>query len=202
MEANEVQELQEQHEHALEPGDHEPGEREPAGHEAGEHGGRGSLKHVSFTMSVLAVLVAIVTVLGHRTHTEAVLMQARASDQWNFYQAKKIRQNDTQLSADILTAVAGPSNAAARTTVAGYEAHMAKWKKDLDDEQKTARSFEERVEVAERKASRFDLAEAMLEIALVVTSITLLTRLSIYWVAGMVFGAIGLVVAVSGLLVR
>jgi hypothetical protein len=187
LEANEVQELQEQHEQA----------RGEDGHE-----GHGSLKHVSFTMSVLAVLVAIVTVLGHRTHTEAVLMQARASDQWNLYQAKKIRSNDTQLSEDILAATAGQQNPAARLTISGYEAHLAKWKKDLDDEQKTARSYEEKVEVAEKRASRFDLAEAMLEIALVVTSITLLTRLSIYWVAGMAFGAIGLVITVFGLLIR
>ena len=46
-------------------------------------------------MSVLAVLVAITTVLGHRTHTEAVLDQNKATDQWNEYQAHKIRANDT-----------------------------------------------------------------------------------------------------------
>ena len=37
------------------------------------------MTHVSLAISILAVLVAMVTVLGHRTHTEAVLMQARAS---------------------------------------------------------------------------------------------------------------------------
>ncbi len=187
MEANEVQELQEQHEHAR-------GE--------GEREGHGSLKHVSFTMSLLAVLVAVVTVLGHRTHTEAVLMQARASDQWNFYQAKKIRQNDTELSEDILSATAGQQNPVARLTISRYEEHLAKWKKDLAEAQKTARGYEQKVETSERKASRFDLAEAMLEIALVVTSITLLTRLSIYWVVGMAFGAVGLVIAALGLLIR
>lgn len=188
MEANEVQELQEQHEHARGEEEHE--------------GASKSLKHVSFTMSVLAVLVAIVTVLGHRTHTEAVLMQARASDQWNFYQAKKIRQNDTQLSADVLSSMSTANDARVRGTLAGYEAHLAKWKKDLDVGQEAARGFEEKVEVAERKAARFDLSEAMLEIALVVTSITLLTRLRVYWLVGMVFGAIGLIVAVSGMVLR
>jgi len=43
------------------------------------------------------VLVAITTVLGHRTHTEAVLTQNKATDQWNLYQAKKIRSSDTGL---------------------------------------------------------------------------------------------------------
>jgi len=48
--------------------------------EAGEEGE--SLTHISLAISILAVLVAMVTVLGHRTHTEAVLAQARAGDKW------------------------------------------------------------------------------------------------------------------------
>ena len=188
MEANEVQELHEQHEHARGEGEHEP------------HGP--SLKPVSFSMSVLAVLVAIVTVLGHRTHTQAVLYQARASDQWNLYQAKKIRQNDTQLAVDLLGSLALRDNAAAQSTVSAYKAHMKKWAGDLDQSQKVARGFEENVERAERKAGRFDLGEALLEIGLVVTSITLLTRLRLYWWLGMVFGALGLAAAIDAMLLH
>ncbi len=188
MEPNEVQELHEQHERGR-------GEAE------NEEPGR-SLKHVSFSMAVIAVLVALVTVLGHRTHTEAVLMQARASDQWNLYQAKKIRQNDTQLATDLLSGIAQRDNQAAEATIATYKAHMAKWAGDLAQEQEVAHRFEEQVEGAERKAARYDLAEARLEIGLVVTSITLLTRLRIYWLLGLAFGAAGLAVAVNGLLLR
>jgi hypothetical protein len=57
------------------------------------------MRHVSLAISVLAVLVAMVTVLGHRTHTEAILMQTRAADQWNQYQAKKIRQGQVSTTA-------------------------------------------------------------------------------------------------------
>jgi hypothetical protein len=191
MEANEVQELHEQHEHA-------------AGHKDSgtDESGHGSLKPVSFTMSVIAVLVAVVTVLGHRTHTEAVLMQARASDQWNFYQAKKIRQNDTLLAEDMLSVVAVGDKAAAAKLLAGYKAHQDKWTADLNDEQNKAREYEDRVEHAEQKATKFDLGEALLEIGLVVTSITLLTRQRVYWLLGMVFGAGGLLIAAQGLLLR
>ncbi len=188
MEANAVQELHEQHEHARGEGGHE------------EHGT--SLKPVSFSMSVLAVLVAVVTVLGHRTHTEAVLSQARASDQWNLYQAKKIRQNDTELAVDLLGSLAVRDAAAEQKIVSAYKAHMEKWSGDLEKEQEVARGFEERVEAAERKAGRFDLGEALLEIGLVVTSITLLTRQRLYWGLGMLFGVAGLVVVVQGMLLH
>ena len=39
-----------------------------------EKGGENNLTYVSLAISILAVLVAMVTVLGHRTHTEAVLI--------------------------------------------------------------------------------------------------------------------------------
>lgn len=183
MEVNEVQELHEQHEHAHE-------------------GAAAGLKPVSFSMSVLAVLVSVITVMGHRTHTEAVLMQARASDQWNLYQAKKIRQNDTQLTVDLLGAVATRDNATTDSMIATYKAHLSKWNADLLGTQEVAKGFEEAVERAERKAGRFDLGEALLEISLVVSSITLLTRQRIYWALGMVFGLIGIVVAAQGLLLH
>jgi NAD dependent epimerase/dehydratase family enzyme len=180
MEPNEAQELQEEHEQAA---------KNP------------SLRPVSFTMSVLAVLVAISTVLGHRTHTEAVLAQARASDQWNEYQAKKIRLNETQLTTDLLSVVA-VHDEAAKKLIDGYKAHSEKWTDDLKEEQEKAQDYEADVRRAERKANRFDLGEALLEIGLVVTSITLLTRLRTYWYLGMAFGLVGLIVCSTVLLLH
>ena len=181
MEPTEAQELEEQHEHAA--------------HDR-------SLHPVSFTISVLAVMVAIVTVLGHRTHTEAVLFQAKASDQWNLYQARKIRQYNTQLTADLLQALPVRDQSVANKVTDGYKSHLAKWEPELNDSQTEAVALQNEVAKAERKADRFDLGEALLEIGLVITSITLLTRQRGYWYLGMTFGAAGLVAAALGFLVR
>lgn len=180
MEANEAQELAEQQEKAL------------------EH----RMQPVSFTMAVLAVLVAITTVLGHRTHTEAVLLQARASDQWNLYQAKKIRDSDTRLAGDLLSSLQVRDAGAADKLSAQYKAHEQKWDEDLKQEQDEAEKFQAEVAIAERRANRFDLGEALLEIGLVVASITLLTRLRVYWYLGMAFGAAGLIVAAMAATIR
>lgn len=181
MEANEVQELQEHAEH----GSHES-----------------ALRPVAFTMSVLAVLVAVTTVLGHRTHTEAVLAQNKATDQWNYYQAHKIRDNDTELMQDVLGVVAVTNPAGAAKLEKSYADHRAKWVNDLKDEQDKAEALEQQVESAEHRASRFDLGEAMLEIGLVITSVTLLTRQRLYWYFGMVFALCGVISAVSELLLK
>ena len=181
MEANEVQELKENAEH---------GSSESA------------LRPVAFTMSVLAVMVAVTTVLGHRTHTEAVLDQNKATDQWNQYQAQKIRSYNTGLAADMLSVMTISDKDKALKTLKGYADHQAKWTDDLKEDQEKARGLEEKVEHAEARADRFDLAEALLEIGLVITSVTLLTRSRIYWYLGMVFSLGGIASALSVLLLK
>lgn len=181
MEANEAHELQEHAEH----GAHEP-----------------SMRPVAFTMSVLAVLVAITTVLGHRTHTEAVLDQNRATDQWNEYQAKKIRSYNTGLSADLLSVLTVGDKEKAAKVAKIYADHQAKWADDLKQGQEKAEALEKQVEQAEARASRYDLSEALLEIGLVVTSVTLLTRSRIYWYLGLGFAAAGILSALSVIIPR
>lgn len=176
MEANEVHELQEHAEH----GAHET-----------------SMRPVAFTMSVLAVLVAITTVLGHRTHTEAVLDQNKATDQWNEYQAKKIRSYNTGLASDMLSVIASADKNTSAKIAKAYSDHQAKWNEDLKQGQEKAEALEKKVEKAEARADRYDFSEALLEIGLVVTSVTLLTRSRMYWFLGLIFAAGGILSALS-----
>ena len=73
--------------------------------EAAEHGREHSnLAPVSFTMAFLAVLVAA-TLLSHRAHTEEVLLQNKATDQWGYYQAKNIRRHTMEQLDELLKVV-------------------------------------------------------------------------------------------------
>lgn len=176
MEADELKELRERAEHGAEKAEHRP---------------------VAFTMSLMAVLVAVTTVLGHRSHTEAVLNQNKATDQWNEYQAKKIRSNDTALIADLMNVVTVSDKDSAQKIEKVYADHQSKWNNELKEESEKAEALEKRVEEAEKRAVRFDLAEALLEIGLVITSVTLLTHKLVYWYFGMFFSAAGIISAAS-----
>ena len=58
------------------------------------------------------------------------------------------------------------------------------------------------MKVERRRADRFDLGEVMLEAALVICSITLLTRKRIFWGLGLVLGLAGLAIGATGLFIR
>ncbi len=179
----------------------EPEEMAEFSHEMREAGEK-SLTHVSLIISVLAVLVAMVTVLGHREHTEAVLSQARASDQWNEYQARRIRQAAIGLSADALALQTGTDQTARLAKLNEYKERQAKSQEKLDDDSREARAKEAEVTRAERRAARFDLGEALLQIGVVLASITLLTRRWFYVLVALALGVTGLIAAASALLVR
>lgn len=168
--------------------------------EAGEQ----SLTHVSLIISVLAVLVAMVTVMGHREHTEAVLAQARASDRWNEYQARRIRQAAVGLAADALAFEAGSEAATPKLTakLEDYKERQAKSQEQLSEDSTEAHKLEAEVTVAERKAARFDLGEALLQIGVVLASVTLLTRLWRYVIVALTLGMTGLLAALSAFLIH
>ena len=165
-----------------------------------EKGGESKLKHVSLAISILAVLVAMVTVLGHRSHTEAVLSQSRAADQWNLYQAKKMRQAQYAVTADLLSLQPNSNAAAVEKKLEDYRKRDEKANDDLKEEQDRAREIEGEVAKTERRASRYDLGEALLQIAVVLSSITLLTRQQRYFAFGLLLGLAGAIIAATGLL--
>lgn len=161
-----------------------------------------SLTHISLAISILAVLVAMVTVLGHRSHTEAVLAQSRANDQWAYYQSKRIREDNLSVVVDQMGLQPFMNTPAARDKISEYQAQLKKMAGELKEEQDKARELEGETAHSEMQASRYDLGEALLQISVVLSSITLFTRKRTWFFTGLGLGTIGVIVAASGLLVK
>ena len=181
MESEEVHELQEHAEHAR----HDP-----------------SLAPISLTMAILAVVVATVSLLGHRAHTEEVVLQNKVSDQWAFYQAKNIRRHNDELFADIASIVVTKDEAQTGELREKYSAEAGRYRDEQKDLDAEARKLEQETAHERRRGDRYDLAEVFLEIALVVTSITLLSGRRIFWHLGIVLGIVGVAVAATGAVIH
>jgi len=154
------------------------------------------LAPVSLTMAVVAVLVATISLLGHRAHTEEILLQNKTTDEWAYYQAKNLRRNNLEALNDVLSALEG-KNEKAEQVSKRFEQDIEKYHDEQNEIQKEARALENELRYETRRANRFDLAEVFLEISLVVTSITLLTGRRHFWMLGIVLAIAGLVVAAT-----
>jgi hypothetical protein len=164
--------------------------------------GETNMMRVSLIISILAALVATVTVLGHREHTEAILLQAQAGDQWQQYQSRKVRSQQVEDSIVLLSLQPANDSAAVQKQLASWKVNLDKWQDQLAEEMKKAKELGAEVKVAEGRAGRFDLGEALLQIAVVLASITLLTRHQRYVVVGCLLGTAGIAITASAYLLH
>jgi hypothetical protein len=80
-----------------------------------------------------------------------------------------------------------------------YVKEVEHYQSDKEDISKEAQDLEAERDRAGRQADRFDGGEAFLEIGLVICSVTMLTKRKVFWFAGILVGAAGIVLAVTGL---
>jgi hypothetical protein len=161
-----------------------------------------SLAPISVTMAILAVFVAVVSLMGHRSHTEELLFQNRATDQWAYYQAKNIRRNSYAMGVDLLSLGTFKDAGQADKMREKYSQEVERYTKEQAEIEEQAKDLEKESATEQRRANRFDLGEVFLEIALVITSLALLSGKRGFWYLGVLSGASGLVIALTGFLLH
>jgi hypothetical protein len=141
-------------------------------------------------MAIIAALLAIVSVLGLHFISEKLLNQQLNSDQWAFYQAKNIRRYSAQVAADLLIqAKAGPE------LTGKYAKDIARYDKDMEGIQEKAKEYEKERDIDSRRAERLHIGEVFLEVAIVLSSLAILTKRKVWYAAGTVSAVVGVIVA-------
>lgn len=167
-------------------------------HEHAGHDADPLARRVGMMVGLIGIMLAVVTILAHRAHTDAVIHRTEANDQWAYYQAKKIRIHTDEVGLLLLGALGSD---AARTEPAAkkLEATRAKYEDDAKDIKKDADEKQEKTEHAEHLAVRFDLGEGFLELGLVLSSLYFLGRQKLFPLAGGLSTLIGVGVAITAL---
>ena len=170
-------------------------------------------QRAAILISVLAMLLAITSLGGNNATKEAATNNVLAANFYNFYQAKNMRQTAIMLSADqielaVLNDQSVPEDAKAalrkkvedyRKTVARYESEpeTSEGKKELLAK---AKEHETRRDRALRQDPYFDYAQALLQIAIVLISVSIISELGWLVAAGGVLGVAGALLMVNGFL--
>ena len=154
---------------------------------------------VGVLAAVFAVLLAVVSIASHRAHTTAVVDKSEANDQWSFYQSKRIKFHSLELGVDLLTGL-GVDKPVAEKTIARYETQEKKYEEESKKVKDEATKDEEDTRHTEDRALRYDLGEGMLEIGVVMASLYFISRKKLFPVISLIFGVMGIAVAISGTL--
>ena len=157
---------------------------------------------VSITLSILAVLVAISTLMGHRSSKEELLLQTEEADQWAFFQAKNSGLHGMQTGADMLGTFTTVDKDKAAQLREKYLQEAERYAKEKEEAKEKAEEFQAERALIGRKGDRYEGAEVLLEIALILTSFTLITKKKFFWYVGSLLGLAGFAVALSGFLLH
>jgi hypothetical protein len=131
-----------------------------------------------------------------------LLHQTKATDQWAYYQAKDIRQHSYETFLDELSILAPQNSDQTQKLKDKYTKEVSRYRAEQNEIEAEARKAESEVKVQRRRADRFDLGEVILEAALVICSIALLTRKRLFWKLGLVLGVSGVIIGAAGFLVH
>lgn len=156
-------------------------------------------KRVGLLAALLAIGLTMVTIASHRAHTHAIVARSEANDLWAYFQSKRIKLHTEELGLDLLTAE-GARGEAAEKVMKKFEDERERQQRESEKVKEQAKGKEEESEHAERRGLRFDLAEGLFEIGLVMSSMYFLARRKIFPVIGFAGGLAGALLGIVGFL--
>jgi hypothetical protein len=177
--------------------------RETVDEEMEKEGGS-LLRRIALTTAILAAFAAVASLQAGDTVNEALVLktdatrlQAEASDQWAYYQAKGVK-------AAIAEESANARYAAGSTPSAGATQRVARYTREQEGIQRVAQAKEHERDVKSAEADHllrrhhgFANAVALFQVAIALGAVAALTRTRIVWGGSLLLGAAGVALFVA-----
>ena len=163
-------------------------------------------RRVALVTAVFAVILSISSLGGNNATKEMLLAQQKSSDQWAFYQAKVLREHlyraqKLRLEADLLEKGGGLRPEAREKLEAlarKFDEEEKRYNAEKKDIEKDAKKLEA---VRDKNATRdpyFDLAEVFLQIAIVMSSVSILSKSRPVFYFSLVLAVVGATLTING----
>lgn len=150
--------------------------------------------YVALSTAFIAVLAAIAGLLSNHHANEALIEEVKASDQWNFYQAKSIKSEVAASTAVILQSLPpSPNKPSLKDEVARYEKEKEGIKTKAEEAEKDSENHLQ-IHLTLSKAV------TIFQIAIAISAIAILTKKRIMWYGGLLLTLIGTVFLFLGIL--
>jgi hypothetical protein len=165
-------------------------------------------KRVALCTALFAVILAITSLGGNNTAKDMMLSQQQSSNQWAYYQSKVMREHlyklETQRNEALLAERGATMNSQARELYeknreryAGESKRYAAEKLEIEQ---TAKKLEAQRDIGLAKDPYFDYAEVLLQIAIVMASISILSGSRPVFGVSIVCAVVGALLCLNGFL--
>jgi hypothetical protein len=163
--------------------------------------------YLAITTVIIAVCATLSTFKGGGYSNKSLMSQTKASDQWAFYQSKSIKgyifgmqKSNLELQRDLTTKVAGSAAVAS-----GYDARIDEYAKKMDEYETEkdkisveAKQYEKERDDCKLHSTAFGIAVIFLQISILLSSISALTRKKYVWFLSLAVGLVGILYFFDG----
>jgi len=169
-------------------------------------------QRAAVAIAFFAMILAITGLGGSNAGKEAVNNNVLASNYWNFFQAKNMRQTSFVLAADQLElrlaqndpALSPEAQAELRKKAEAYRKTVARYESEPETREgkkeliARAKEYEAKRDHALKQDPYFDYAEALLQIAIVLISVAIVA--DVVWLSfiGGILGILGAMLTLNG----
>jgi hypothetical protein len=161
-------------------------------------------KRVAITIAILAVIVSFVSSRGDDAKTDSIIKTNLASNKWGYFQSKSIKEHLVKVETEILAAVAQSAPGIEHKGLAPEQlkAELERYTKEKEEIKKEAEELEHEAMALSRINNRCDLAILILQIAVILSSVAILSHWRAFWFASMGAGLLGTAIAVTSMLIK
>ncbi len=157
---------------------------------------------VAACVAVIATFMSLCSVKAGNIVQQMQTAQAKAVDEWAYYQSKSTKENIAEAAIDQLVLERDMATPELRSkfddAIAKQEAQTKRYAKEKDDIKAKAEGYEAQHEALDVHNDQFDMSEALLSVAIALLGVTALTQKR--WMLGVasVFAVFGGVMGVAG----
>ncbi len=163
-------------------------------------------KYTSLSIVFIAVLAAVATQWAGKYSSrvlvslnDATFNQAKASDQWSYYQSKSIKQNLYEVAREQPVKNGDAPDASRGNVAEAFSGKIAKYEQDKKQIQSEAEKLErardearEKARVASEHGSGMGLAVSIFQISIALGSVCLVVKRKPLWYLSLIFGGVAL----------
>jgi hypothetical protein len=148
---------------------------------------------VALSCAILASLAAVASMSSGHYSTEAMVSEIESANQWNYFQAKSIKEAQLRSKTELLSALG-------KTVSEADTAKLGEYEREKSEIQKRALELGQETKHFLHTHHLLSGSVTLFQIAIAIGAISALTRRRAFWYVSMGFGVLGLILATSSAL--
>jgi hypothetical protein len=146
-------------------------------------------KYVALTLVIIAVIAAVANQYSGKYSSQVQINQIKASDQWNFYESKSIKQHLDEAALPELLASPNTNSPAVQKAIKQLTSDLARFDTEKADIKAQAEAFEKKRDDAAVRGRHMGLSVTLFSVAIATASICTVTKRKPLWFAAMAMAA-------------